>query len=278
MLVASFAAVALAACSNDDASADNRRAAQAVASAKRSATTGFRLEPTTYQPSLAGPTGSLIGTIDPDSLPALSDSAHPCETGSPTPTRSRAALVWIAGISSGKALPVEKRADLASEDCGLDPTIVAVAAGSTIDVYNDDAALHRLTFSGPPLDSTLTMPFFNTGQVVATERVAKRVGLVDVRCTVHPWSRATIAVFDQPYFAVTDEKGRFSIDSVPPGNYTLMIWRADLAKPIARPIHLSADETTNLLIGDGASDQSEKAASGKGAKRSTTIAPKRRAR
>ena len=219
-----------------------------------------------------------MGTIDPDSLPAVSDTAHPCETGSPTPARSRSALVWISGITSGKALPPEKRADLASEDCGLDPSIVAVAVGSTIDVYNDDVALHRLTFSGPAVDSGVTMPFFNTGQVVATERLAKRVGLVDVRCVIHPWSRATIAVFDQPYFAVTDEKGRFSIDSVPPGNYTLMIWRPDLAKPIARPIHLTADETTNLSIGGGTPGQAKNEPSAKGAKRSTTIAPKRRAR
>ena len=186
--------------------------------------------------------------------------------------------MWISGISSGKALPLEKRADLASEDCGLDPRIVAVTVGSTIDVYNDDAVLHRLVFAGPASDSGVTMPFFNTGQVVASERLAKRVGLVDVRCTIHPWSRATIAVFDQPYFAVTDEKGRFSMDSVPPGAYTLMIWRPDLAKPIARPIRLSADQTTNLSIGDGGSAQAQNEPSGKGAKRSTTIAPKRRAR
>lgn len=208
----------------------------------------------------------------------MSDTAHPCETGTPTPARARAALVWISGITSGKALPLEKRADLASEDCGLDPSILAVTVGSTIDVYNDDEALHRLTFSGPPMDAGVTMPFFNTGQMVASERLAKRVGLVDVRCTIHPWSHATIAVFDHPYFAVTDEKGRFSIDSVPPGRYTLMIWRPDLAKPIARPIQLRADETTNLSIGGGAATQSENAPSGKGAKRSTTIAPKRRAR
>ena len=132
------------------------------------------------------------------------------------------------GVDSGKALPIEKRADLGSEDCGLDPSIVATTVGSTVNVYNDDAALHRFVFKGKPVDSAVTMPFFNTGQVVASERLTKRVGFVDVVCMRHPWMRATIAVFDQPYFAVTDESGRFSLDSVPPGSYTLMVWRPDL--------------------------------------------------
>jgi hypothetical protein len=31
-------------------------------------------------------------------------------------------------------------------------------------------------------------------------------------------------VFDHPYFAVTSRDGSFSIDSIPPGTYTLYVW------------------------------------------------------
>lgn len=226
----------------------------------------------------------MIGTINLDSLKATSDSTHPCETGTPTPAFSRAAVVWISGLTTGKAMPVEKRADLASEDCGLDPSIVATTVGSTINVYNDDAALHRLVFKGASLDKSVTMPFFNTGQVVASDRLAKRVGLVNVTCALHPWTHATIAVFDQPYFAVTDDKGRFSLDSVPPGTYTLMIWRADLTTPVARSFQVSADKTTSVNVGAApdsttkAAAQPAKVAKPKGKKRSATMAAKRRAK
>jgi hypothetical protein len=249
--------------------------------------TGFELTATAYRPSALPASGTVIGMVDSSALPALDDSAHECETGRKTPPRSRAALVWIAGLDSGKALPVEKRADLGSEDCGLDPSIVATTVGSTINVYNDDAALHRFVFKGKPVDSAVTMPFFNSGQVVASERLTKRVGFVDVVCTRHTWSHATIAVFDQPYFAVTDERGRFSLDSVPPGSYTLMVWRPDLDKPIERKIQVTGQHTTNLNIGpEGTESVGDQTAAGEiqtpsgppPRSRSTTIAAKSRAR
>ena len=226
--------------------------------------------------------GTVIGTVDSTALPALDDETHECETGTQTPPHSRAALVWIDGLQSGKPLPAEKRADLASEDCGLDPSIVATTVGSTVNVYNDDAALHRLVFKGPAADSTVTMPFFNRGQVVASERLTKRVGFVDVSCTLHPWTHATIAVFDHPYYAVTDEHGRFSLDSVPAGSYTLMVWRPDLEKPLQRRIQILPQHTTSLTIGPSggtpATGHPEVADIASGMKRSATIAAKSKAR
>jgi hypothetical protein len=244
---------------------------------------GFELVPTNYRAVPLTASGTVIGTVDPSALPAINDSSHECETGTKTPPHSRSALVWIAGLQSGKGLPIEKRADLDSEDCGLDPSILATTVGSTINVYNDDAALHRLVFKGQPADSTVTMPFFNTGQVVASERLTKRVGFVDITCARHPWTHGAIAVFDQPYFAVTDERGRFSLDSVPPGSYTLMVWRPDLDKPIERKIQVSAQHTTNLNIGPAGGEPSvgDQTAAGEiasGTKRSRTIAAKSRAR
>ena len=248
--------------------------------------TGFELTPTGYRPSAAFTSGSgtVIGTIDSMALPATDPSTHECDTGVQTPALSRAALVWIDGLKSGKPLPIERRADLSSEDCGLDPSIVATTVGSTINVYNDDAALHKFVFTGDPVAGSVVMPFFNSGQVVASEKLTKRVGFVTVTCERHPWARATIAVFDEPYFAVTDEHGRFSMDSVPPGNYTLMVWRPDLEKPIARRIQVSAQHTTSLSIGGPAQGQpparrqTETAEIPKGTRRSTTIAAKSRAR
>ena len=275
------AILSVAACSSDSASAGGRGTPERVAAATESRD-GFDLTPTRYQESARAATGTVIGMVDSTALPALDDSSHECETGTKTPPRSRAALVWIAGLQSGKALPIEKRADIASEDCGLDPSIVATTVGATINVYNDDAALHRLVFKGRPLDSTVTMPFFNTGQVVASERLTKRVGLVDVTCSRHPWTHGTIAVFDQPYYSVTDDRGRFSIDSVPAGSYTLMVWRPDLAKPIEHRIDVTAQHTTNVEFGPtetkSLAGQIDTAEFPKGANRSTTIAAKSRAR
>jgi len=47
---------------------------------------------------------------------------------------------------------------------------------------------------------------------------------MEVRCDVHQWMRAYVAVFDHPFFAVTGNGGRFAISSLPPGQYTVVAW------------------------------------------------------
>lgn len=149
-------------------------------------------------------------------------------------------LVWITGVKTGKPLPIEKRADLSSEYCLLHPRVQAVVVGTTMNVINDDKALHRLVFTRLGTRDTLTVtPFFNAGQMVASERMAKTPGIVEVRCAQHPATRAYIAVFDHPYFAVTEKDGSFKIDSLPSGNYRMMVWREGAAKPVEQQIQIT---------------------------------------
>jgi hypothetical protein len=149
-------------------------------------------------------------------------------------------LVWIANVKTGKPLPMEKRADLSSENCLLDPRVQGVVVGTTLNVINDDKALHRLVFTKLGTHDTLTVtPFFNAGQMVASERLAKTPGIVEVRCAQHPATRAYIAVFDHPYFAVTEKDGSFKIDSLPPGSYRMMVWREGTAKPVEQQIQIT---------------------------------------
>ena len=152
------------------------------------------------------------------------------------------AVVWIQDIRSGKPFPVEKRTELSSDDCVLDPPIQAVVVGTTFNVFNDDKEVHRLVFTRSGTHDTLTvMPFFNSGQVVASERLAKAPGIVDVQCARHPWMHGYIAVFSQPYFAVTDEHGGFAIDSLPPGKYTVLAWHEGMSSPSSQSVQIAAN-------------------------------------
>ena len=47
---------------------------------------------------------------------------------------------------------------------------------------------------------------------------------VQVRCDVHPWMLAWVGVCSNPFFAVTDESGRFAISGLPPGSYELVAY------------------------------------------------------
>ena len=158
------------------------------------------------------------------------------------PKGASPAVVWIKDIATGKPYPVEKRADLASDDCLMDPPAQAAVVGTTFNVYNDDKEVHRFIFTRAGTHDTLTvMPFFNAGQVVATERLAKVPGIVDVQCVRHPWMHSYIAVFNHPYFAVTDDKGAFTIDSLPPGTYTLLAWHEGMLSPSSQGVRVAAN-------------------------------------
>ena len=43
-------------------------------------------------------------------------------------------------------------------------------------------------------------------------------------CDIHSHMSAFILVFAHRYFALTDEDGRYHIDNVPPGQYTVVAW------------------------------------------------------
>ncbi len=45
--------------------------------------------------------------------------------------------------------------------------------------------------------------------------------MLPVRCNNHPWMSAFINVSPTPYFAVTGADGKFSIQGLPAGTYTL---------------------------------------------------------
>ena len=44
---------------------------------------------------------------------------------------------------------------------------------------------------------------------------------IPILCNQHPWMRAVAHVVSNPYYAVTDEKGAFSLKGLPPGKYTI---------------------------------------------------------
>ena len=45
-----------------------------------------------------------------------------------------------------------------------------------------------------------------------------------VKCDIHPWMNAFVAVVDHPYFAVTGPDGSFELANLPPGTYTIEAW------------------------------------------------------
>jgi hypothetical protein len=206
-----------------------------------------------YRPVATGATGAVAGTISlqshgPDSVVAVGRDAKICgDSANVSETLSNGssvanALVWVDGIAAGKRLPDVRRQTLTIEGCRFEPRVMAVVTKSTINVFSRDRVAHGPRFYREgAAESVEYIQTVDAGQVVPSEKIASTPGIVEVRCSEHPFARAYIAVFDHPYFAVTDAKGAFKIDSLPPGTYTVKVWHERLAKPVEQ----------RLVIGPG---------------------------
>jgi hypothetical protein len=137
------------------------------------------------------------------------------------------AVVWLAGVRAGKAPPAGRRYELRHERCRFAPRVQAVLAGGTVNVHSLDRAVHETRFlrtAGGSAEVVAGAHTNDDAQVVPVDRLLRAPGLVEARCAVHPWSRGWLFAFDHPYFATTAADGSFTIDDVPPGRYTLVVW------------------------------------------------------
>src|SRR5262249_50881178 len=66
-------------------------------------------------------------------------------------------------------------------------------------------------------------------------------------CAVHGWMQGNVVVVDNPYYALTDENGKFSITDLPPGKYQVKIWHEYLGE-LTREVTVSAKTETALNV------------------------------
>jgi plastocyanin len=100
------------------------------------------------------------------------------------------------------------------------PHVLAVRVGTVVDFPNNDTIYHNV-FS---LSKTKR---FDLGRYAKGQSKSVRFdepGIVRVFCEIHSHMHASILVFAHRFFSVTDDQGRYRIDQVPPGTYTLVAW------------------------------------------------------
>jgi Polysaccharide lyase family 4, domain II len=130
-------------------------------------------------------------------------------------------VVFLKDISRGKAMDIpEPRRSLNQKQCRYEPHILLVPENGPLQLKSSDAVLHTVHMDGAA-SYNLPFPFIDR----PVTRTMPAAGLVNVRCNGgHSWMNAEIMVVSHPYYAVTDESGKFELTDVPPGQYQIVAW------------------------------------------------------
>ncbi len=120
----------------------------------------------------------------------------------------------------------EVRATMKQEHETFVPHLLAIRVGTVVDFPNADPFFHNV-FS---LSKTRR---FDLGRYAKGHSKSVRFdepGIVRVFCDIHSHMSAFILVFAHRFFAVTDDQGRYRIDRVPAGTYTVTAWYEGIAQ------------------------------------------------
>jgi hypothetical protein len=203
--------------------------------------------------------GTVTGTVDFDGTPPATAIIRPTSDQNVcgnaiteknvalSGTRVGGAIVWLTDIRSGKGFPLERRFELTNDNCTLDPYVQVISTNSTLNVSNDDRALHTDRFINVGTGEIAAVaPFNDDGEVVPVDKF-KEPAEIEVVCEQHPFTHAWLAVLDHPYYAQTSAAGAFTIDGIPPGKYHVRAWHPLLGFA-DDSVTINAGQQTTLAI------------------------------
>ncbi len=128
------------------------------------------------------------------------------------------AVVFVEGLKSEGSKEVKR---LVQRGCEFHPRVLAMSAGSVLEVVNEDPVKHEAN-GVQDFETIFQLSQHKKGMIDRVE--LKRPGIVEITCNIHGWMEAWAVVVNGPYYAVTDERGHFRIEGLPPGEYTLRLW------------------------------------------------------
>jgi hypothetical protein len=186
----------------------------------------------------------LSGAPPPETIIPLSGA---CAEAHPAPLSTRHyvvtedgrlanVLVYIkSGLENRKFLAPTNRALLQLSGCAFEPYVMGVLAGQKVRLKNLDPIMHNF-HATPRVNHELNSALIAGQTTEFSFARAEIVPPVRLKCDVHPWEFAYVAVLPHPFFAVTDTEGEFQLPLLlPPGKYEIAAF------------HLKAGETVQQI-------------------------------
>ena len=194
-----------------------------------------RAAPPRYVPT-TGLTGAIEGTVTWRGTPPpqLTTACGPIENPGirVAPNRGVAGvLVYIEHVEIGRAPPSLGRPPtvggiITKRGCALGPTLqILTPLPADLAIHGDATEVKlRITLPG----GTRPLDLQPAGRIVLTAPP----GVIRVEAEDDSLSAAWVVAASTPYYALTDERGRFRLDELAPGSYDVTFWQPPVATTV----------------------------------------------
>jgi plastocyanin len=150
------------------------------------------------------------------------------QSGSDTAPDASQVVVWLtpSGSTTMPHAIDRPRYRLVQRNKRFEPSLLVVPVGSVVDFPNADPWFHNVfsLYRGKRFDLGLY-------QAGAQRSVRfDRIGPSYLFCNIHPEMTGVVLAVDSSLYAISDKSGRYTINGVAPGKYTMHVWYEN-AKP-----------------------------------------------
>lgn len=163
--------------------------------------------------------------------------------------------VWVRISKGARDQPgsADRIIEITQRHCTYEPHVVAMQAGNTLVIRNEDPVLHNVhayfgesTAFNKAMEGSEGKPASPVRLAASSKpSTAEWDGVMKWKCDVHPWMSAFVAVARNPYFATTGTTGEFRIEGVPPGRYTLAAWHEKYGEALSE-VTVEAGKTAQV--------------------------------
>lgn len=207
------------------------------------------------QPASPEPTGRIIGTIrytgdvPPPKRIITGDGAVILHHDLVVDPKSRGLRDVVAVLEDAPAQPKltgPKPFVIDQREMQFFPRVAAVQHGRPIRFDNSDMFNHGVSVASEVKGNNVNQIAGPGTPVECTFEPEKKPLMVG--CPLHGNMRAWLFVVPHPWFAISDAKGRFTIDKVPPGKYTLLLNHADTNFRERKKVAVAAGKETRVVM------------------------------
>ena len=156
-------------------------------------------------------------------------------------------VVKLIGVLKGKPF-LNKIQKMVMNRCRTPKYVIGARNGETLLLENTDPIRHEIVayeFTGGGVNQRSHRPVdANTSQTRDIFVKSKTENFL-IKCNLHPFLQSRGIIVENPYYAITDEEGNFSIKDVPPGTYKVVAWHPFIPNQI-RTITIEPENQSTL--------------------------------